>query len=226
MRRNINNGELAFVYECRFTELQELLNGTQYTIERKVPPTNRVYVTGINADNVVLFTDRLFLSDDKFDQIAYAKLEIAAQDDLGIDDISNRLSRNLVLQNQRQATPIYRFIKHRRNKKYDTDETYNENIGYARELGIQQWHHLLFAGDKIYVYVWDTRVVEKVLTIEQSKDLSQRMLREPFDMNTPLVFTEDTMQYKAEFERMHPTMHPVFHPMSIEQELSQSILDE
>jgi hypothetical protein len=226
MKQNINNGELAFAYECKFTELQELLKHTEYSIEHKVPPTNKVYVTGISEDDTVLFTDRLFLSDTKFDQIAYAKLEIAVQDSLELESMAKRVSRNLILQNQRIATPIYRFIKHRRNRKYDIDESYNENIGYAQELGIQQWHHLLFIGDKIYVYVWDTRVVEKVLTIEQTKDLSKRMLRQPLDNNAPLVFTPETEQYRKEFELMTPTVHPVFHPMSIDQELSQAILDE
>lgn len=205
----INKADIAFAYECKFSDLVKLIHGTEF----KVVPTKAevVYVTGINVDNFVTYETRMLLAPNTFNKLDYAKLLIELDSSLqGLRDIANERSRIGLLEHERTICPIYRFKK---------------NIPYMHEIGAQPWHHLLFIGQYVYLFIWDTRVVEKVLTIEETAGLSTRMLRLANDNNMPIVFAPGTEQYTDYICTCKPTLHPCIRACSVIDELNEGGYD-
>lgn len=204
MKRTDKSGT-AFAFECSFLTVYDIAKANGYRVSNVFDANDTVYVTGITVDNVITVCKTLFLSNCEFSDIEYAKLLIAVENDLAeLAKQSNKLSRTAIIHEQRKHTPIYRFRK---------------RLGYAEEIGVMPWHHLLFVDNLVYVYIWDTRIVDKVLTVKDTANLSKRMLQEPYDNNAPLVFTEHTEQFRSCFEQLKDARHSALQSMSVMDEL-------
>ena len=202
--------ESSFVFQVTFEHLLNAIQGTQYRISKLLDDNAVVLLTGIDENNEIKFSKHLLFDDNFFDQIQYAKLLIALDMTLlALKEHVTVLSRTGCIIDQKKFTPVLRF---------------KNNIVVMEQLGIQPWHHLFFSGDKVYVYVWDTRIVEKVINVEDCKCLTKRMFVEAADSNLPLMFTPETEQFKNDFEAMMPSMHKMFSgDISIVQELQNYV---
>lgn len=192
----------------------KLLSGTE---------SDMVYATGIDKDNNVILTNTLLLVNDNFTHIQYAKLVLAMQNELSmLQRICDKCSRTGIIMEQKHSTPIYRF---------------KNNAVYAKDLHVEPWEHMLFTGDYVVCFIWDTRQVTKVLHINDCKELSKRMLVPANDNNEPLVWPgpeadiSDAFKanciaaYNAYYVRLEPSGHPMMTGNSISDKLLNAMLD-
>lgn len=209
---------LAFVYAGDAKSIIDICKSAGYKIIGNAK-NSITYVTGITENDEVVLANNLLLSNN-FDHMNYARLEIALMDKLSmLLRFCDKCSRTGIMQEQRRRTPIYRF---------------KNNAVYAKEIGVQPWEHMLFTGDYVICYIWDTRQVTKVLHINDCKDISKRMLVEANDNNAELVWprlnndAERNMVTDAMIRAFHAfyvAVEPSKHPMMTNSTAFDTIVD-
>lgn len=184
-----NKLEQAFAYLCSPRTLHAIVASTDYTLP--AGHESDTILIGINENKELITAHSLFLTDVRTEPIDRAVLLLAMETTLKPwQDKFDKVSRTALINAQRDRTPIYRF---------------KNGIVLADELGIKPWHHMLFIDDYVFVYVWDTRIVEKVLPVKDFAGVMSRMLIDANDNNKPLVFTSETEQYKSVLKGLRPS---------------------
>lgn len=188
----------AYLYKVNFNELLEHLADTGFKV--RASKAESVFITGLDTENFLTFDEGLLLQNSNYDDMNYAALRIALMDKLSfLNDIAIRTPRHALYQWQWQQAPLLRS---------------KANMEYLLDKGIQPWHHMWLCGDKVIVYVWDTREVVMVLDNSELEDLSLRMTKPANDNNLPLAWPEG-----VEPIAWQPSSHPCLHGCPISAKL-------
>lgn len=214
MAKQLNPIETSFVYPTTLNRLKTVNHGfgvTLLTHDKAYTggSDDTIYVMALKGNQFIAFDNVLFIPY-TYEHIAYAKLLATLEQHPELKACFDEpISRTALVQKELEQTPRMRF---------------KNRIPYMEKIGLKPWHHMLFVGNMVISYVWDIRVVEHVMAIDDVKGLSRRMLQPVLDDNTPLVWlehnngTEWQVAYRN-YANMVPCKHPCFMVVDIADEL-------